>query len=187
MLQQSHRQARVFLVMAALEISLRWRAGPGWFHLKMDHALLFFQKDMGLFAVRCARAGKRQIRTPWARPGPAAMTSPASFAAFMQAQRAEFLSALPERLEHISSLWRQVRDGNAPALADLERCAHGLAGSGATFGFAALGDAARVLELTVSPWVGAAPALTPAAQAELGQAVDVFCRRLGAEIGLQGD
>ncbi len=116
------------------------------------------------------------------------MTSPpASFAAFMQAQRAEFCSALPERLERIESLWRQVRDGQAPALADLERCAHGLAGSGATFGFAALGDAARVLEMAVSPWVGAANALTPAAQAEVSLAVDVFCRSLAAEIGMQGD
>lgn len=116
------------------------------------------------------------------------MTSPpASFAAFMQAQRAEFRSALPERLERIESLWRQVRDGQATALADLERCAHGLAGSGATFGFATLGDAARVLELTVSPWVGAANTLTPAAQAEVGLAVEVFCGSLCAEIGIQGD
>jgi HPt (histidine-containing phosphotransfer) domain-containing protein len=159
----------------------------------MDDALLFFQKDMRLFAVFPARAGKRQMRTAfgWPPPGlanPAVMTSPpASFAAFMQAQRAEFCSALPERLERIESLWRQVRDGQAPALADLERCAHGLAGSGATFGFAALGDAARVLEMAVSPWVGAANALTPAAQAEVSLAVDVFCRSLAAEIGMQGD
>lgn len=173
---------------SALEILLRLRAGPGWFHLKMDDALLFFQKDMGLFAVRCARADKRQIRTPGGRPGPAAMTSPpVSFAAYMQAQRAEFRSAFPARLAQIESLWCQVRDGQAPALADLERCAHGLAGSGATFGFSALGDAARVLEMAVSPWAGAAHALTPAAQAELGLAVDVFCRSLSAEIGIQGD
>ena len=105
----------------------------------------------------------------------------------MQGQAAEFRSALPERLELIESLWRQVRNGQAPALADLERCAHGLAGSGATFGFAALGDAARVLEMAVSPWVGASNALTPAAHAEVGQAVDRFCRSLCAEIGTQGD
>ncbi len=148
---------------------------------------------MGLFAVFCACAGERQMRTPlgWPLPGlagPAVMTlPPASFAAFLQAQRAEYRSAFPERLEQIESLWRQVRNGDAPALADLERCAHGLAGSGATFGFAALGDAARVLEMAVSPWVGATHALTPAAQAEVGLAVDVFCRSLCAEIGMQGD
>lgn len=148
---------------------------------------------MLLFAVFYARAGKRQMRTPlgWPPPGlagPAVMTSPpASFAAFLQAQRAEYRSAFPERLEQIESLWRQVRDGQAPALADLERCAHGLAGSGATFGFAALGDAARVLEMAVSPWVGATNAFTPAAQAEVDRAVDVFCRILSAEIGIQGD
>jgi HPt (histidine-containing phosphotransfer) domain-containing protein len=159
----------------------------------MDDALLFFQKDMLLFAVFPACAGKRQMRTsfgwpPPGRAGPAVMTSShASFAAFMQGQRAEFRSALPERLEQVESFWRQVRNGQTPALADLERCAHGLAGSGATFGFAALGDAARVLEMAVSPWVGAAHALTPAAQAELGLAVDVFCRSLCAEIGMQGD
>lgn len=188
------------MLFARLEILFRSRAGPGWFHLKMNDALLFFQKDKLSFAVFYARAGKRPIRTSFRRrprglaghdaaiASPSVMTSPhPSFAAFLQAQRAEYRSAFPQRLEQIESLWRQVRNGEASALAGLERCAHGLAGSGATFGFAALGDAARVLEMVVSPLVGAANALTPAAQTEVGRAVEVFCRSLSAEIGMQGD
>ncbi|MBT9476611.1 Hpt domain-containing protein [Polaromonas sp.] len=116
------------------------------------------------------------------------MTSPhPSFAAFLQAQRAEYRSAFPERLEQVESLWRQVLNGEAPALAGLERCAHSLAGSGATFGFAALGDAARVLEMVVSPLAGAAKALTLAEQTEVGRVVEAFCRGLSAEIGIQVD
>lgn len=182
-----------------MEISLRLRAGPRCFHRKMDDALRFFQKDRLPFAVFHARAGKWQVRTRFGRRPrgfaghDAAIASssfmtfpPPSLAAFVQAQRAEFRSSFPERLEQIESLWRQVRNGEAPALAGLERSAHSLAGSGATFGFSALGDAARVLERAVSPLVGAANALTPAAQAEVGRAVDVFCRSLSAEIGIQG-
>ena len=37
-----------------------------------------------------------------------------------------------------------------PYWRELERCAHGLAGSAATFGFAPIGDAARSLEEAVA-------------------------------------
>ena len=117
------------------------------------------------------------------------MTSiPPSFAAFLEAQRADYRSSLPQRLAQIDSLWRQALNDEAPApaLASLERCAHSLAGSGATFGFAALGDAARVLELAVSPLLGAAHALTPAAQAEVNRAVDALLLSLSGETGIQG-
>jgi HPt (histidine-containing phosphotransfer) domain-containing protein len=168
----------------------------------MDDALLFFQRYKLPFAGLSVRAGKRQIRTSFGRRprglvwhdagigigSPAVMTSPPpSLAAFLQAQRAEYRSALPQRLEQIESLWRQVLNGEAPALEGLERCAHSLAGSGATFGLAALGDAARVLEMAVSPLAGAAKALTPAEQTGVGRAVQAFCRSLSAEIGIQGD
>jgi chemotaxis protein histidine kinase CheA len=114
-------------------------------------------------------------------------TNPA-FLAFLEAQRADYRSSLPQRLVQIESLWRQVLSGEAPAqaLASLERCAHSLAGSGATFGFAALGDAARVLELAVSPLLGATHALTPTAQGEVIRAVEALQRNLFAETGIQG-
>ena len=114
--------------------------------------------------------------------------TPSSFFAFLEAQRADYRSSLPRRLDQIESLWRQVLNDEAPAqaLASLERCAHSLAGSGATFGFAALGDAARVLELAVSPLLGATHALTPTVQAEVSRAVDALLISLSGETGIQG-
>jgi HPt (histidine-containing phosphotransfer) domain-containing protein len=114
--------------------------------------------------------------------------TPSSFSVFLEAQRADYRSSLPQRLDQIESLWRQALNDEAPAqaLASLERCAHNLAGSGATFGFAALGDAARVLELAVGPLLGAAHALTPTAQAEVNRAVDALLLSLSGETGIQG-
>ncbi|MEC5214090.1 chemotaxis protein histidine kinase CheA [Polaromonas sp. CG_9.5] len=114
-------------------------------------------------------------------------TNPA-FLAFIEAQRADYRRSLPQRLAQIESLWRQVLNGEAPAeaLATLERCAHGLAGSGATFGCAGMGDAARVLELAVNPLLDAAQALTPAAQTEVSQAIEALQRSLSGETGIQG-
>jgi HPt (histidine-containing phosphotransfer) domain-containing protein len=109
-----------------------------------------------------------------------------SLLVFLAEQRADYRRSLPERLAQIESLWRQVLNGQAPALASLERCAHSLAGSGATFGFAALGDAARALELAVSPLLGAAQALTPAAQFEVSRAVEALLRSLPDEAAIQG-
>lgn len=127
------------------------------------------------------------VKTRGDRPVLMNTTNPA-FLAFLEAQRADYRSSLPQRLVQIESLWRQVLSGEAPAeaLASLERCAHSLAGSGATFGFAALGDAARVLELAISPLLGAAHALTPAALNEVSQAVEALQCRLSGETGIQG-
>ncbi len=114
-------------------------------------------------------------------------TDPA-FLAFLEAQRADYRRSLPQRLDQIEALWRQVLNGEAPAeaLASLERCAHGLAGSGATFGFAGMGAAARVLELAVNPLLGSAHALTPTLQTEVSQAIEALQRSLSGETGIQG-
>lgn len=106
-------------------------------------------------------------------------TNPA-FLAFLEEQRADYRHSLPGRLAQIETLWRQVLNDETPAaaLANLERCAHSLAGSGATFGFADIGAAARVLELAVNPLVGAAPALPPAARAEVERAIELLQRSL---------
>jgi HPt (histidine-containing phosphotransfer) domain-containing protein len=112
--------------------------------------------------------------------------TPSSFSAFLEAQRADYRSSLPQRLDQIEVLCRQVLNGDAPALASLERCAHSLAGTGAMFGFAALGDAARVLEQAVSPLLGETQALTPTAQAEASRAVEAFQRSLSGQAGIQG-
>jgi chemotaxis protein histidine kinase CheA len=105
------------------------------------------------------------------------ITDPA-FLAFLEQQRVDYRASLPQRWLQIESLWRQLQSGEAPeqALQGLERCAHGLAGSGATFGCAAMGDAARLLELTVDPLRGSAQALSPEALAALTQAVQALQR-----------
>lgn len=51
---------------------------------------------------------------------------------------------------------------------------------------AALGDAARALELAVSPLLGAAQTLTPAAQLEVSRAVEALLRSLPDEAAIQG-
>lgn len=109
--------------------------------------------------------------------------SPSAFTAFLDTQRADYRRSLPERLTQIDVFWYRVRNDEAPAqaLADLERCAHNLAGSGATFGFAALGDAARALEQAVVPLLGTTGALTPAAKGEVGAAVEALQRSLSGE------
>lgn len=108
--------------------------------------------------------------------------SKAAFLAVLEAQRADFRRSVPERLAQIESLWRMVLDGDAPAepLANLERRAHGLAGSGATFGCRALGDAARALELAVHPLVDRATGPTPTERAAVAQALEAL-RALPAE------
>jgi HPt (histidine-containing phosphotransfer) domain-containing protein len=119
----------------------------------------------------------------------AAMTTAnPAFLAFLEEQRADYRRSLPQRLAQIESLWRLVLNGEAPveALASLERCAHGLAGSGATFGFAALGDAARALELIVNPLLDSAHALAPTEQADVSRAIESLRRSLAGESGIQG-
>jgi len=111
-----------------------------------------------------------------------------SFLAFLQEQRNDYRDSLPQRLAQIGGLWHQVLNdkNSAEALATLERCAHSLAGSGATFGFAGLGDAARVLELAVHPLVHAASALTDIARTEISQAIELLQRSLPDQREIHG-
>jgi len=103
-----------------------------------------------------------------------------SFSIFLEEQRADFRRSLPGRLDQIETLWHQALNDETPslALATLERCAHSLAGSGATFGCADIGAAARVLELAASPLVGAAQGLPPEARAEVQRAIETLQRSL---------
>lgn len=54
---------------------------------------------------------------------------------------------LPGRITELEELWQQLKQSWDVELAtSLDRACHGLAGSAATFEFAAVGDAARVVE-----------------------------------------
>lgn len=105
-------------------------------------------------------------------------TDPALLA-FLEEQRADYTRSLPLRLEQVASLWRQVLQGEdtAAALPLLERHAHSIAGSAATFGWADLGLAAQALELAVHPHVEAGQSPPPDAQAEVSRAVEELLRR----------
>ncbi|WP_411885058.1 Hpt domain-containing protein [Polaromonas sp. YR568] len=99
--------------------------------------------------------------------------------AFLQEQRADYTRSLPLRLEQVASLWQQVLKGEdvAQALTALERHAHSIAGSAATFGWADLGLAAQALELAVHPHVEAGQAPPSEARAGVRQAVEELQRR----------
>jgi HPt (histidine-containing phosphotransfer) domain-containing protein len=59
-----------------------------------------------------------------------------------------FAGRLPARLHEIDEAWRSVRESawGAAEVKVFHRLAHSLSGAGATFGFAAVTDAARALE-----------------------------------------
>ena len=116
------------------------------------------------------------------------ITTQPAFVAFFEAQCADYRRALPQRLAQIDSLLRQVLSGEAPAdtLTSLERCAHSLAGSGATFGFSALGEAAKALEQAVKPLHGPAQAWLPTAQTEVSHAVELLRRCMPGELFMEG-
>jgi HPt (histidine-containing phosphotransfer) domain-containing protein len=74
-----------------------------------------------------------------------------SFAELLRQHRAVYVASLPGRLADLDSLARQFADlqQSAQVLHALERCTHSLAGSAGTFGFHALGETARAMELVV--------------------------------------
>lgn len=81
-----------------------------------------------------------------------------SFAEFLQQHRAAYVESLPRRLRQLEVLAEQLEDParQSEALTALERCAHSLAGSAGTFGFAGLGEVARSLELLLDEEGGTA-------------------------------
>ena len=110
------------------------------------------------------------------------------FLAFMELQRADYRRALPQRLAQIELLWNQVlnHESAAQALATLERCAHSLAGSDATFGFVGVGSAARELELAVTALLDTACALTAEARSDVNLAIKLLQRSLPRDAGHSG-
>jgi chemotaxis protein histidine kinase CheA len=110
---------------------------------------------------------------------------PAEFLKFLAAQRDDYRRGLPAKLAEIDALWQRVAaagpDGSA--LDELERGAHSLAGSGATFGFGAVSAAAKVLELAVHRLAESGGVPTAAQRAELTAAIGTLRRSLPAEEG----
>jgi chemotaxis protein histidine kinase CheA len=94
------------------------------------------------------------------------------FQAFLALQRADYRRALPEKLAQLQALWQALDpDAAPPALHELARQAHTLAGTAGTLGFREVGLAAKSLEdLLVRSGEGGA-ALTPAHYSEISLAL----------------
>ena len=94
------------------------------------------------------------------------------FQQFLDQQRADYQRALPEKLAHLQTLWAAVDAGAAPpALAELERLAHTLAGTAGTLGFRDLGLAAKSLELLLTQASEGSGVLTPELRSGISQAM----------------
>src|SRR5450432_4213612 len=95
-------------------------------------------------------------------PGP-------DFLEFLALQRSAYRNGLQDKLANMSALWSRVVEGHDDrgAIGELERAAHSLAGSGATFGYAELGASARALELAVSRMLESTAPPTSSQRAEI--------------------
>jgi HPt (histidine-containing phosphotransfer) domain-containing protein len=73
----------------------------------------------------------------------------APFAQLLEEQRRDYSNTLPGRIAGMDQMWRAIagHESEPDDLERLVRVAHGLAGSGAVFGFDRLSAEARTLEL----------------------------------------
>ncbi|WP_137895710.1 diguanylate cyclase [Ramlibacter sp. 2FC] len=88
--------------------------------------------------------------------------------------RESYASALPAKLALVEQAFRSHQDKDA--LRTLRHLAHGLAGSGTTFGYPELSEAARRLEITVNAALEAARRLSEAEIAATTELLETLCR-----------
>lgn len=72
----------------------------------------------------------------------------------IQALQLQYADQLPQRVDEIYTLWRELKSGDSSVLPHLIRQVHRLGGSGATFGFPAITDLARQLETQLEGQIG---------------------------------
>ncbi|OAN40832.1 diguanylate cyclase [Chloroflexus islandicus] len=77
----------------------------------------------------------------------------------------QYLAQIEAKIRQIEAIWARWQDGplQPDDLYELQRIAHNLAGSGATFGLAAVSDAARALDAALQPVIQRADANAAAA------------------------
>lgn len=85
---------------------------------------------------------------------------PQAYQRMLAEMTAEYRSALPEKLSHIVSLWKELTSGDwSPTKCEeLHRGAHTIAGAAKTFGLPAVSAAARSLEEALEPLGGSGKA-----------------------------
>jgi chemotaxis protein histidine kinase CheA len=98
-------------------------------------------------------------------------SSQEQFKAFLALQRADYRRALPEKLAQLEALWQALDTEAPPALDELTRQAHTLAGTAGTLGFREVGLAAKSLETLLAGAGGGAAALTESQRSEISLAV----------------
>lgn len=109
--------------------------------------------------------------------------SDADFERILEAQRGAYRKACREKFEALRAAWARVGAGRADidALLELERLAHTFAGSGPTFGFESLGEAARKLEREVHRLVVTPATATVVQRNQIEAAIEAVERALPDE------
>ena len=104
--------------------------------------------------------------------------------ALLEKMKREFAEALPGRLEALEGAASACREGGfaTESVADFHRLAHSLAGSGATFGFAATGAAARALEIRLKVLLEAQGAPGAEMVEELEELLEAVGRACASEL-----
>ena len=92
----------------------------------------------------------------------------ADLAATLKALGDSYAARLPEKMAQLEQQWRQLSGDNGEGFETLHRMVHSLTGSGKTFGFPALSEAAYELEAALNEIIAAkaAPDSEQAAQIE---------------------
>lgn len=68
--------------------------------------------------------------------------------------RGKYMASLPDKIGALRRLWNDaVKEKNIEGLSELHRMAHGLSGSGATFGATHVSQAAKKLEIYIKPFI----------------------------------
>lgn len=105
-----------------------------------------------------------------------------AFLRAMEAQGASYRRALPGKVATLEALWREAWLDRDPQgrLEELLRGAHGLAGSGATFGLADVGTQARVLERRLQALLDSDGEPDPAQSEQVAAAMEMLKGRVAA-------
>ena len=103
---------------------------------------------------------------------------PDDFLRFLEEQRGDYRRGLPKKLDEMERLVSRIGTDPTVDLANLERLAHSMAGSGGTFGFTELGDAAKALELSVQRLKESGAQATAGQREEVRNAIRELKKRL---------
>jgi diguanylate cyclase (GGDEF)-like protein len=108
----------------------------------------------------------------------------ATLAERLAALRSDYIQQLPGKMLAIESAWHALVDiaWDETLLGDLHRMAHGLSGSGKTFGLEGVGDAARGLELQLRTVVAGMKPASGQERARLGMAIQQLRRVIDAVV-----